>query len=73
MNKDLEDKMRITQVKSLEAAEKVKSIFHTIGALNLGAAIFGAIYLFATRDNYQNKINNALNDTVNSSITITNS
>lgn len=48
MNRDLEDKMQIMKTKSIEAAEKVQSVFHAFGAINLLVALYVAIKTYTS-------------------------
>ena len=58
MNRDLEDKLQITQRKSLETAEKTQSIFHTIGALDLAISIVIVIIRFMNASSVETNISN---------------
>ena len=59
MNRDLEDKLQITQRKSLETAEKTQSIFHTIGALYLAITIVIVIIRYMNASSVETDINDS--------------
>ena len=59
MNRDLEDKLQITQRKSLETAEKTQSIFHTIGALYLAITIVIVIIRYMNTSSVETDINDS--------------
>ena len=48
MNRDLEDKMQIMKRKSIETAEKVQSVFHVFGLIDLLVALYVAVKAFVT-------------------------
>lgn len=60
MNRDMEDKMRIMQVKSIEAAEKIRSILRIFGILHLAVAIYYGLKILKGRSEYNTDINNEI-------------